>query len=449
MLYGKTTAALSAVFLTLLLLSPASGVNSNFGTESSTGEVSIAGKYSIAQAGSLTDQASLGLGTASRKLEASSDGQSTVTESISGRDSSKNSFSISKTASVDGRLQTSSSAMATPQGGLLSQETDLAGSGGLFAIQSDSPSNTMAAAASFSDDGFLSSTISGAAQDRSALVGGAQVMGVSCFDQQSADILSSGDMGMTVSGLYMSGDGVQKFGLAARNEERSGQTAQTSYGTIPADADEDDYANWNDPRAYVLQGYRWTNNPNLKLYLRTDTALYAEGLSSVGAAGGIAIAANAWDSPTRNLFANTGLVTSSGYVSVDRYDGRNVHAWKKVYSDALAYSRTYYTTRSDLKVGTYYRALESDVVYNARWGWTTDLAKTRLVRDSQGNAIPEYSILDLQTVATHELGHTVGMGDTYLHSLYKYDLAQIMGFYNAPQRSLGLGDAAGIKKLYG
>ncbi|OPX79233.1 MAG: hypothetical protein A4E45_00876 [Methanosaeta sp. PtaB.Bin039] len=444
MLFNKstTTLPLTAVLLTLLFLSPASGITSNFGAESSTGAVNIAGKFSLAEAGSLTDQVSLGQGIASRNLLATGQGQSSVTDSISGRDSSGQSFSISKTACVDGELQTSSSAAATPAGGLLSQETDLSGDGGLFAIKSASPENKIAAAAVFSDDGFLSSTMSGAAQGRSALGGDAQVMGVSCFDQQKASILSSGDLGMSVSGLYLSGDGLQKFGLAAINEERSGRTSDTDSEIISGV-----YGYYDDPNAYVISGYRWPVDPKLQIYLKESSV--PANLKTT-AASTIATSANIWDSAAKeNLFLDTGFVTTT--TSGEALDYKNVHLWKYDTSDALGYSTTYYTRLKTLKVGTtlWKKAVDSDVVYNTRYGWTTIDGAAYLIRDKDGKVIPESSVLDLQTVATHELGHTLGLGDTYLHKLYKYDLAQIMGFYDAPQRSLGAGDTSGIRKIYG
>jgi predicted Zn-dependent protease len=99
-------------------------------------------------------------------------------------------------------------------------------------------------------------------------------------------------------------------------------------------------------------------------------------------------------------------------------------------------------------------AAESDVCYNSNLGWT--LARDQTVcpslypyKDTNlGDGLTP-TCYNLQTVATHELGHTLGLGDTYLHSLYKYDLAQIMGYYDSDhQITLGLGDMAGIKKLY-
>jgi hypothetical protein len=65
------------------------------------------------------------------------------------------------------------------------------------------------------------------------------------------------------------------------------------------------------------------------------------------------------------------------------------------------------------------------------------------------NAPLSDNILDVQTVALHEMGHTIGLGDTYLHDIYQYDLSQIMGYYDGVQRTLGSGDNAGVKKLYG
>ncbi|HOT07645.1 MAG TPA: hypothetical protein PLI05_02570 [Methanotrichaceae archaeon] len=437
MKFETSLALLADVLLLSSLLTPACGITSSFGTESSTGAVCVAGKYDLDRSGSLTDRTSLGQGIASRNLQAGGGGRSSVTDSISGRDRSGQGFSLTKTASVDGSLQTSSSAAATPEGGVLSQNTDLSGDGGLFAIQSASSGNIVAAAAGYSGDGELASSISVAAADRSALSGGAQVMGVDCFDQQAADFLSSGDLGMTVSGLYQSGDELQRFGLSARNAERSGRVSEATYGRITTGT----YGYYNEPSAFVIQGYRWTDNPSLKLWVRQDSALTGEGLTAAAAVGSVSAAAETWDGAVAGQSLFNDVVSASTSVNADRYDRNNVHAWKYVASSALGYSRTWYTTASPMTVAgrRYNRALESDVVYNTRWGWTTDKSRASVSR----------KIYDVQTVATHELGHTLGLGDTYLNSIYKWDLSQIMGFYDAPQRELGVGDKTGIRTIYG
>ena len=64
----------------------------------------------------------------------------------------------------------------------------------------------------------------------------------------------------------------------------------------------------------------------------------------------------------------------------------------------------------------------------------------------------------MQSVATHELGHTIGLGDIY-SSTYggtlppsdprTQDYEQVMNLYDGPQRTLGKGDLAGAQELYG
>lgn len=82
------------------------------------------------------------------------------------------------------------------------------------------------------------------------------------------------------------------------------------------------------------------------------------------------------------------------------------------------------------------RILEFDMVFDTSWKW--------------GDAeVEDTAVMDLQNIATHELGHAVGLGDLYrpnttLETMYGYaDYDEII------KRDLYNGDIAGITSLYG
>ena len=146
----------------------------------------------------------------------------------------------------------------------------------------------------------------------------------------------------------------------------------------------------NNPGAYLLKGWKWTaTDPQINLILKNDAVLASKGLGT-NAQAAIAAAANIWDNAVaKNLFADgNALVTLDPGANVDTRDNRNVHAWAPI-SGGLAYTRTY--SYSGV-------AVESDVVYNSNVNWFTD------------GGVNKY---DVQAVAIHELGHTVGLGDIY------------------------------------
>ena len=58
------------------------------------------------------------------------------------------------------------------------------------------------------------------------------------------------------------------------------------------------------------------------------------------------------------------------------------------------------------------------------------------------------SVMDLQNIATHELGHSAGMGDLYNVSCSLETMFGYSGYGETIKRDLGTGDIQGIKKLY-
>ncbi|MCJ7445449.1 MAG: matrixin family metalloprotease, partial [Methanotrichaceae archaeon] len=94
-------------------------------------------------------------------------------------------------------------------------------------------------------------------------------------------------------------------------------------------------------------------------------------------------------------------------------------------SSWLAMNRLIYSYQGELK--------DADVQYNKKYSWTTGTA---------------YGAINIQTVATHELGHNVGLLDLYNDLAFRWDKEQIMNSYWRAQTWLGSGDKAGIKAQY-
>ena len=46
------------------------------------------------------------------------------------------------------------------------------------------------------------------------------------------------------------------------------------------------------------------------------------------------------------------------------------------------------------------------------------------------------------------MGHTLGLGDLYGLTQFKYDTNQVMHYYTGVKRTLGNGDKTGVWKLY-
>ena len=148
----------------------------------------------------------------------------------------------------------------------------------------------------------------------------------------------------------------------------------------------------------------------------------------------ISAAANTWDDATnQNLFADTewsGLHPTPETFS-GRYDDKNVISWMPYAPGctALASTGTWYRTT---EIDGYYPIVESDIAFNSNYRWTTT-----------------GSNIDIQSVALHELGHIIGLGDLYNKARFCKDSRQVMHYYTGVKRTLGNGDATGVWKLYG
>ena len=135
-----------------------------------------------------------------------------------------------------------------------------------------------------------------------------------------------------------------------------------------------------------------------------------------------------WGGVTRNLFNYAGS-SNKDYADFSARDGENTIAWGNYpQSGVIAVTFIWYTRTRQI--------LEFDMLFDTDWTWGNV--------ETSGNGV-----MDLQNIATHELGHAVGLSDLYkptatLETMYGYS-----DYGDTIKRSLYFGDIAGIKSLYG
>ncbi|NTV27203.1 MAG: matrixin family metalloprotease [Methanothrix sp.] len=412
-----------AIFL-FGLMTPVFGISLDFNAINDGTRVSSSGSYNLDRSALLQESAAIGNGEVSKNLIASGSGNNRILISSSTKE---------KTADIEiessGNFQTSASAGASGEGVGVSQETTMTGSHGGITAHSDSPENNMVISSGFDGEGDLTAGISSAAGDNAAISGNVNALGVDMLDSDSLQALSSGDIELSVDGLYSQPNGdMGNFGLSAANTKKGIVGSDTSaLLTGPAYT-----ASGGNANAYTLYGYRWnTKDPQLKWVLKNDANMAAEGLSTTAVQSAISGASNTWDDATnQNLFADSSLVTLNPTVATETYNKINTINWKPIGSSCLGYTRTYYNLDN---IGGYHSALDSDIVFNSDYSWRTD---------------GSWNGVDVQSTALHEMGHTLGLGDIYGLTQFKSDTNQVMHYYTGVKRTLGNGDKTGVWNLY-
>ncbi|HUS75805.1 MAG TPA: matrixin family metalloprotease [Methanothrix sp.] len=415
-----------------------------------------------------------------RKVEGT--GKNSLKQSISG-----NSYALNNDIESQGRLSVSTSATTLPQEACLSQ--DVAGAGsislalsgaqgsreagqearvsngaigsvqdlsvreGVFASQSTqmsglegcvgmgvfSDERALVATGSFLGLGTMSASLSSESKGTANAVASVYVDGKQWLDDGDLENVNRNGVVMSLEGLRADQTGnLGTFNMQAAGMNRADYDAEfgqsrpapraksASTDAFPQDGITSTVLYLNDPSAYLLKSWKWTmEDPQIMLILKNDAILASKGLGADATKNAIAAAADTWDyAVARNLFADgNALVTLDPGANVDTYDNKNVHAWASI-SGGLAYARTY--SYSGM-------VIESDVVYNSNVNWAT-------------NGVNNY---DVQAVATHELGHTIGLADLYGIAQFDSDRDEIMHYYAGPRHSLGPGDRAGVQALYG
>jgi hypothetical protein len=139
-----------------------------------------------------------------------------------------------------------------------------------------------------------------------------------------------------------------------------------------------------------------------------------------------------WGGVSPNLFDNTIRTTMKGYEdlawSSDKLDGANTLIWGNYPTEGvIAVTILWYNVKTK-------EIIEFDIVFDTDFLWSLS---------------GEDGKMDLQNIATHELGHGVGLDDLHQDKAYQETMYGYSDYGEIIKRDLYIGDIKGITKLYG
>ncbi|MCW4016404.1 MAG: matrixin family metalloprotease [Candidatus Bathyarchaeota archaeon] len=164
-----------------------------------------------------------------------------------------------------------------------------------------------------------------------------------------------------------------------------------------------------------------------------------DGLSADSVATAIIDATNEWDLwSSANLFYDYDIASivfdSSAVLDTDVRDGKNEIVFGTIDEpNAIAMCVVW-----GVFVGppSARQIVEFDIIFNDEYyEW--------------GNADDDSTVMDLQNIVTHELGHALGLADLYDSTMYQQTMYGYATYGETIKRDLYDGDKAGIVALYG
>jgi hypothetical protein len=175
---------------------------------------------------------------------------------------------------------------------------------------------------------------------------------------------------------------------------------------------------------YKLMGVKWMSFP-VNYVINPSNPQQLDGSFILSS---ISTAAETWDSATsKELFNNVYSIDNS--VQYGIRDSKNAIAFGDYgNNNVIAVTSVWYT-----RVGK--QIVEFDQLYNTRFVW--------------GDASVNPSLMDLQNIAAHELGHAVGLDDIYTTSCSAVTMYGYSNNGDIAKRTLEQPDILGLQKMYG
>jgi predicted Zn-dependent protease len=142
----------------------------------------------------------------------------------------------------------------------------------------------------------------------------------------------------------------------------------------------------------------------------------------------VSTAAETWDAVlSKELFNNAFTVDYGAAYGV--LDNRNSIVFGDYpTNNVIAVTSVWYSKRTKAIV-------EFDMLFNTKYVW--------------GDAVVNPSVMDLQNIATHEFGHSVGLSDLYTSSCTAVTMYGYSNYGETQKRTLEQPDVTGLQKMYG
>jgi len=175
---------------------------------------------------------------------------------------------------------------------------------------------------------------------------------------------------------------------------------------------------------YKLLGVKWKSLPVNYVINPTNS----DGLTEDFVTSAISTSAETWDDAISNeLFKDTYTISYTAQYGV--LDSNNTIVFGD-YSDVnvIAVTTIWYTRKGR-------QIVEFDILFDTDFTW--------------GDATGNPDVMDLQNIATHELGHGVGLGDIYTSSCSEVTMYGYSTEGETEKRTLEQPDILGLQKMYG
>lgn len=179
-----------------------------------------------------------------------------------------------------------------------------------------------------------------------------------------------------------------------------------------------------EPSCYKLLGVKWNSLPvNYVL-----NPINPNGLSQEFVVNAISTSAETWDDSTSSeLFNNVYTIDSTVQYGVQNFE--NAIVFGNYPQEGVIGVTTIWFTRKGRQI------VEFDILFDTDFAW--------------GDAILNPTVMDLQNIATHELGHGIGLDDIYSSTCSAVTMYGYSNYGETQKRTLEQPDITGLQKMYG